>query len=106
MNKLSNKNAVNDFSEALKQTLECIDSENESDAADSAKRFLLTAINGILVAATDPDACCVAIHAYQDKPVKVMCLAVPPEEALYLMKDAIQHVMLELAPVATEGAAH
>ena len=106
MNKMSNKNAVKDFSDALKQTLEYIDNGNEADAADSAKRFLLTAVNGLLVAATDPDACCVSIHAYQDRPVKVMCLAVPPAEALYLMKEAVQHVMLELLPVATEGDAH
>lgn len=106
MNKINNKNATEDFSDALRQTLEYIDSGNDADAADSAKRFLLTAVNGLLVAATDPDACCVTIHAYQDRPVKVMCLAVPPAEALYLMKEAIQHVMLELMPISTEGDAH
>lgn len=106
MDKVNNANAVRDFSEVLKQTLECIDRENESDEADLAKRFLLTTIHGVLVAATDLDACCVTIHAYQDKPVKVMCVAVPPVEALYLMKEAIQRVQLELAPVVTDGAAH
>lgn len=106
MNKLDNASAQQQFNDALKQTLDYIDSGNDPDVADEAKRLVLQTINNILVAATDPDACCVSVFSYQAEPVRVFCVAVPPEEALHLLKEAYQHIVLALMPTKADGAAH
>lgn len=106
MNKLDNASAQHQFNDALKQTLEYIDNGNDPDIADAAKRLVLQTINNVLVAATDPDACCTMVFSYQAEPVRIFCVAVPPGEALHLLKEAFQHIVLELTPTKADGAAH
>lgn len=105
MDKLNNANAQEQFTDALKQTLAYIDDNNDADTADAAKRLVLQSINDVLMAATDADACCALLFAYQAEPVKIRCVAVPPTEVLHLLQEAYQNIVLVLTPAA-DGAAH